>query len=236
MKNEIYIENMRELKKRLHYIYYNKFCLYICIISLFLALTQLYNFIHFDDVTYIVRGTGLFLIPIACFFFYEKGMLIYGCVMATCFLYLTDFNNYTSLWFILTCNKAAKSKKDSLIVYVWYSLNSLIYFTFCQSSVTQAFFHLGFAAFMTILNYHCNGSHTTHKKHLSLTPDEFKILWQITAEGKQQKEITLFSQTTITQKIRDAQNRNNLPSKTALFVYFVLDNDLDITTLIQSKD
>ena len=221
---------------RLKYIYYNRFCFYICIISVFLSLTQFYNYSYFEELFYLYRGIALALIPVSCFFFYEKGMLVYGSLMATFFLYLTDFNNYTSLWFILACNHAAPNKKYSLYVYIWYSINSLIYFTFWQSSVTQAFFHLGFAAFMTILNYHCNGSHTTHKKHLSLTPDEFKILWQITAEGKQQKEITLFSQTTITQKIRDAQNRNNLPSKTALFVYFVLDNDLDITTLIQSKD
>lgn len=211
---------------RISYIYSNKFTFLSCIFSVLIAATQFYNWIVFDDLFSLIRGVGLILIPIVTFLFYEKGLLIYSSIMATVFLYLTDYNNYTSIWYISACLQASKSNKKTGLIYIWYSLNVLIGLIVMNETIQAAFIHLIFSAYMCVINLHCNApSKQKADTKLILTPDEEKILYMMVYQGKQQKEITMFSQTTITKKLDQARTRNNIKSTSLLLVRYGIDTE-----------
>ena len=179
-------------------------------LSLILLLHLLLIGLHVDenyvgDIEYYwyLRAGGCGLIALGIFFFGRKGLawalMIYACVL----VYINNFYNYATIFFILVAMGAdPKLKKVAPYIYI---TNVFIAFTMKRLGITPFSIHLVYCVmFYTKIGY----VFAIHKPEtLNLTQDEKNILEEL-AKGKMQKEIDLFSQQTISAKIKNARERN----------------------------
>ena len=125
--------------------------------------------------------------------------MIYACVL----VYINNFYNYATIFFMLVAIGAdPKLKKVAPLVYL---LNVFIAYTMKRLGITPFSIHLVYCLmFFTKIGY----IFTVNKpSKLNLTDDERKIL-DLKLQGKMQKEIGLYSQQTISAKIKNARERN----------------------------
>ncbi len=125
--------------------------------------------------------------------------MIYACVL----IYINNFYNYATIFFVLVAMGAdPKLKKVAPLVYL---LNVFIAYTMKRLGITPFSIHLVYCLmFYTKIGY----VFAIHKPEvLNLTQDEKNILEEL-AKGKLQKEINLYSQQTISGKLKNARERN----------------------------
>lgn len=170
---------------------------------LLIALHVYENYVGNIEYHWYLRAGGCGLISFCIFFFGRKGLawalMIYACVL----VYINNFYNYATIFFMLVAIGAdPKLKKVAPLVYL---LNVFIAFTMKRFGITPFSIHLVYCLmFYTKIGY----VFAIHKPEtLNLTQDEKNILEEL-AKGKMQKEIDLFSQQTISAKIKNARERN----------------------------
>ena len=176
----------------------------IFFLHLLLIVLHVYeNYVGEIEYHWYLRAGGCGLISFCIFFFGRKGLawalMIYACVL----VYINNFYNYATIFFLLVAIGAdPKLKKVAPLVYL---LNVFIAFTMKRLGITPFSIHLVYCLmFYTKIGY----VFAIHKPEiLNLTQDEKNILEEL-AKGKMQKEINLFSQQTISAKIKNARERN----------------------------
>lgn len=173
------------------------------------------NYVGDIEYHWYLRAGGCGLISFCIFFFGRKGLawalMIYACVL----VYINNFYNYATIFFMLVAIGAdPKLKKVAPLVYL---LNVFIAFTIKRFGITPFSIHLVYCLmFYTKIGY----VFAIHKPEtLNLTQDEKNILEEL-AKGKMQKEIDLFSQQTISGKLKNARERNLLETTADLIIKY----------------
>lgn len=182
---------------------------------LLIALHVYEDYVGNIEYHWYLRAGGCGLISFCIFFFGRKGLawalMIYACVL----VYINNFYNYATIFFMLVAIGAdPKLKKVAPLVYL---LNVFIAFTMKRFGITPFSIHLVYCVmFYTKIGY----VFAIHKPEtLNLTQDEKNILEEL-AKGKMQKEIDLFSQQTISGKLKNARERNLLETTADLIIKY----------------
>lgn len=182
---------------------------------LLIALHVYENYVGNIEYHWYLRAGGCGLISFCIFFFGRKGLawalMIYACVL----IYINNFYNYATIFFMLVAIGAdPKLKKVAPFIYI---TNVFIAFTLKRLGITPFSIHLVYCVmFYTKIGY----VFAIHKPEtLNLTQDEKKILEEL-AKGKMQKEIDLYSQQTISGKLKNARERNLLETTADLVQKF----------------
>ena len=195
---------MSWLKSRIELLKNDKELAKIFFLHLLLIALHIYeNYVGDVEYYWYFRAGGCGLISLFIFIFGRKG-LSYALVVFSCSLvYVNNFYNYATIFFMLIAIGAnPKIKKVAPWIYF---VNMVISYTLKRLGIVPFLIHSVYCVmFYTKMNY----VFAIHKpEKLSLTDDERKILKEL-ADGKLQKEIELFSQQTISQKLKNARERN----------------------------
>lgn len=198
----------------------DKFYFYSCII--FLLLGSLHIAYYFQDTTIrqpVVRCVFCYVIALVVFLFSRKGFAIVLLLFAFTLMYWNTFYNYTSFLFLILSVHLYPELKQKVIPV--YALNGFIAFAVKGYAV----YAVGIHALYCVFFYLCV-KYTIQPKlppKLILEKDERNILAEL-AKGKLQKEIELFSQNTITAKLRKARERNLCNTTQELLHRFIAEN------------
>ena len=192
------------LRNRIELLKNDKQLLLIMVLHIVLIGLHVYEW-QVGDIEYYwyLRAGGCGLIALGIFFFGRKGLAWCLVIFACTLVYINNFYNYATIFFMLVAMGAdPKLKKIAPFIYL---VNVFVAYTMKRLGITPFMIHLLYCVmFYTKINY----VFAVHKpSRLNLTDDERKILDELLA-GKMQKEITLFSPQTITAKIKSARERN----------------------------
>jgi hypothetical protein len=195
---------MSWLKSRIELLRNDKDLLKIFLLHLLLIALHIYeNYVGDVEYYWYLRAGGCGLISLFIFMFGRKG-LSYALVVFSCSLvYVNNFYNYATIFFMLIAIGAnPKIKKVAPWIYF---VNMVISYTLKRLGIVPFLIHSVYCVmFYTKINY----VFAIHKpEKLSLTDDERKIL-DLKLQGFQQKEIDIFSQQTISAKMKSARERN----------------------------
>lgn len=168
-----------------------------------------------------LRAGGCGIISLFIFLFGRKG-LSYGLLIYSCSLvYVNMFYNYATIFFMLIAIGAnPKLKKFAPWIYL---INVVISFSIKRLDIVAFLIHIVYVFMFQIKMNYVFAINKPEK--LNLTKDEIDILKEL-AKGKLQKEISLFSEQTITHKIKSARERNMCSSTGELVEKFKQENGL----------
>ena len=213
---------IEKLKQKYELLKNDRILSMIFLLHLILAMCHLYHsFISPTRYHIYLRAGGCLLIAVLIFIFGRKG-LSYGMTMYACALiYVNTFFNYGSIFFILVAIGAnPKTKKQIMLLYL---VNMVVSFSMQKLLVFSAAIHIVYIILFALCIRYVFKVNTPDK--LNLTEDEKAILGEL-AKDKLQKEIDLFSQQTISQKLKNARERNMCDSTAELVSKFKDENNL----------
>lgn len=195
---------INKLKQRCLLLKNDRLLLMILLLHLVLAVCHIYHsFISPTHYHIYLRFGGCLLIAALIFLFGRKG-LSYGLLVYACSLiYVNTFYNYGSIFFILVAIGA--NPKIKIPAVILYAINVAVSFSLQKLLVFSATIHIVYFILFALCIMYVFSVHVPEK--LNLTEDEKSILKEM-ADGKKQKEIDLFSQPTITTKLKNARERN----------------------------
>ena len=150
-----------------------------------------------------LRAGGCGVIALFIFLFGRKGLAWSLVIFACALVYINNFYNYASIFFMLVAMGAdPKLRKVAPWIYL---VNVFVAYTMKRLGITPFMIHLIYCVmFYTKMNY----VFAIHKpEKLNLTDSERQIL-DLKLQGKMQKEIDLYSPQTITAKMKSARERN----------------------------
>ena len=192
------------LRNRIELLKNDKELAVILLLHLLLIVLHVYeNYVGNIEYHWYLRAGGCGLISLGIFFFGRKGLayslLVYSCTL----VYINNFYNYATIFFMLIAIGAnPKMKKFAPVVYL---VNVVISYTLKRLGIIPFLIHVVYV-FMFYIKIRYVFSVNKPQK-LNLTDDEKKILDELAA-GKMQKQISLFSEPTISHKIKNARERN----------------------------
>ena len=200
------------IKSRIELLYNDKELFKIFLLHLLLIALHVYeNYVGNIEYHWYLRAGGCGLIALCIFLFGRKG-LSYALVIFSCTLvYINNFYNYATIFFMLIAIGAnPKIKKVAPWVYL---ANVVVSFTLKRLGIIPFLIHTVY-----IVMFHIKMSYVfsvNKPTTLNLTETEKQILAEL-AKGKLQKEIGLYSQQTISHKIKSARERNMCDSTAEL--------------------
>ena len=150
-----------------------------------------------------LRAGGCGVIALFIFLFGRKGLAWSLVIFACTLVYINNFYNYATIFFMLVAMGAdPKLRKIAPWIYL---VNVFVAYTMKRLGITPFMIHMIYCVmFYTKMNY----VFAIHKpEKLNLTDSERQIL-DLKLQGKQQKEIDLYSQQTISAKMKSARERN----------------------------
>ena len=196
-----------------------KLALILLLHLLLIALHIYENYVGSIEYHWYLRAGGCAVISLSIFFFGRKG-LAYGLMIFSCALvYINNFYNYATIFFMLI---AIGANPKIRIVAPWiYLINVFIAFSLKRFGITPFIIHIIYCVLFYIKMNYVFEIHKPDK--LNLTEDEKAILFEL-AKNKLQKEIDLFSQHTISQKLKNARERNMIETTSELVEKFKKSN------------
>lgn len=205
-----------KLKQKIELLKNDKELLKILLFHLLLIVLHFYEY-RTSEIEYhwYLRAGGCGLISILIFFVGRIG-LSYGLLIFSCALvYVNNFYNYATIFFMLIAIGA--NPKIKKIAPWFYITNVIISFSMKNLNIIAFLIHIVYIyMFYTKISY----VFAVNKPQvLNLTEDERKILEEL-AKGKMQKEIDLFSQQTISLKLKHARERNMIDTTNELIMKF----------------
>lgn len=208
-----------KLRQRIELLKNDKKLALIFLLHLFLIGLHVYeNYVGLLEYHWYLRAGGCAVISLCIFLFGRKG-LSYGLMIFACALvYINNFYNYATIFFMLIAIGAnPKIRKIAPWVYL---VNVFIAYSQKKLGITPFLIHVIYCVMFHIKMDYVFETHRPDK--LNLTEDEKKILDEL-ASGKLQKEIDLFSQPTITQKLKNARERNLCETTADLLAKYMKD-------------
>lgn len=194
----------------------------LCLLHILLIALHFYEHKTTDiEYYWYLRAGGCLIISTFIFFAGRKG-LSYGLLIFACSLvYVNNFYNYATIFFMLIAVGAnPKLRKVAPWIYL---VNVVISFNLKRLDIVAFLIHIDYVyIFRITINYVFA---VNKPKKLNLTKDEIDILKEL-AKGKLQKEIDLFSEQTITHKLKNARERNMCNSTGELVEKFKQENGL----------
>ena len=198
---------MNYLKKRLQIVLDDSYLTITCIISFICIGLHLYQFIdsnyRIEPLCHLIFSIGFS--PVI-FIFGRKGSYWYWWLWANLLAVNTEFQNYTA--FVIICIFIALNSKMKIPSLVLYACEIVFVATVRHKTPVHIAIHVAnciciYYAIKYLLKP------TVLRNKLDLTSDEIYILEEL-LNGKQQKEIDLFSQNTVTNKLKQAKERNGI--------------------------
>lgn len=204
------------LKSRIELLRQDKKLALILLLHVILIALHVYEW-QVGDIEYYwyLRAGGCGLIALGIFFFGRKGLAWSLMIFACTLVYINNFYNYATIFFMLVAMGAdPKLRKVAPWIYL---VNVFVAYTMKRLGITPFMIHLIYCVmFYTKMGY----VFAIHKPEtLNLTEDERKILEEL-AKGKLQKEIDLYSQQTISAKLKHARERNMMDTTADLVIKF----------------
>lgn len=200
------------LKSRVVLLKNDKDLLKIFLLHLLLIVLHYYEYTtsHIEYFWYL-RAGGCAVIALCIFLFGRKG-LSYGLLLFSCTLvYVNKFYNYATIFFMLVA-VGANPKINKVAPFI-YLANIVISFRLQLLDIIAFLIHIVYIyMFQTKMGYVFA---INKPKVLNLTDDEKAIIEEL-VKGKIQKQIDLFSQPTITAKLKHARERNMCDSTAEL--------------------
>lgn len=195
---------MKYLRNRIELLKNDKQLALIMLLHIVLIGLHVYEW-KVGDIEYYwyLRAGGCGLIALGIFFFGRKGLAWSLMIFACTLVYINNFYNYATIFFMLVAMGAdPKLKKVAPFIYL---VNVFVAYTMKRLGITPFAIHLIYCVmFYTKITY----VFAIHKpEKLNLTDSERQIL-DLKLQGKQQKEIDLYSQQTISAKMKSARERN----------------------------
>lgn len=207
-----------KLKQRCDLLKNDKSLLMIFFLHLLLIVLHVYeNYVGSIEYYWYLRAGGCSLISFCIFFFGRKGLsfalLVFSCVL----VYINNFYNYATIFFMLIAVGAnPKLRKVAPWIYL---VNVIVSFTLKRLGIIPFVIHV---VYMFMFQIKVNYVFSVNKPEtLNLTDDEKLILDEL-LDGKMQKEINLYSQQTITAKIKSARERNLCETTAELMSMYAL--------------
>lgn len=192
------------LKSRIELLRNDKDLALIMLLHIVLIGLHVYeNYVGSIEYHWHLRAGGCGLIALCIFFFGRKGLSFALVVFSCALVYINNFYNYATIFFMLVAMGAnPKIKKVAPWIYL---LNVFVSFSMRRLGITPFIIHIVYCVmFYTKVNY----VFAVHKpEKLNLTDAERQIM-DLKLQGKQQKEIDLYSQQTISAKMKSARERN----------------------------
>lgn len=167
-----------------------------------------------------LRAGGCGVIALFIFLFGRKGLAWSLMIFACTLVYINNFYNYATIFFMLVAIGAdPKLKKVAPWIYL---VNVFIAYTMKRLGITPFMIHLIYCVmFYTKMNY----VFAIHKpEKLNLTDSKRQIL-DLKLQGKMQKEIDLYSPQTITAKMKSARERNLCETTDELMAKFAKEKE-----------
>ena len=204
------------LKQRYQLLKHDRILAMILLLHLMLALCHIYHsFLSPTHYHIYLRAGGCLTVALLIFLFGRKGLSVGMMLYACSLIYVNTFYNYGSIFFILVAAGAnPKIEKPATVLYL---INMVISFSLQKLLVFSAAIHVVYIVLFTLCIRYVFKVNTPDK--LNLTADEENILSEM-AKGKRQKEVDLFSQPTITMKLKHARERNMCESTGELLSKF----------------
>lgn len=215
---------MKWLKNRIELLKNDKELAMIFFLHLLLIALHVYeNYVGSIEYHWYLRAGGCGLIASGIFFLGRKG-LAYGLLVYSCALvYINNFYNYGTIFFMLIALGAdPKMKKVAPWIYL---VNVVISYTMKRLGIIPFLIHVTYVFMFYIKIKYIFAVNKPEK--LNLTDDERKILDELLA-GKMQKEIDLYSPQTITQKIKNARERNMCDTTAELLSIYTTESGVKI--------
>ncbi len=167
-----------------------------------------------------LRAGGCGLIALGIFFFGRKGLAWSLMIFACALVYINNFYNYGTVFFMLVAIGAdPKSKKVAPWIYL---VNIFVAYTLKRLGITPFAIHLIYCVMFYIKTNYVFAIHKPEK--LNLTDSERQIL-DLKLQGKMQKEIDLYSPQTITAKMKSARERNLCETTEELMAKYAKDKE-----------
>ena len=192
------------LKSRIELLRNDKDLALIMLLHIVLIGLHVYeNYVGNIEYHWHLRAGGCGLIALCIFLFGRKGLSFALVVFSCALVYINNFYNYATIFFMLVAMGAnPKIKKVAPWIYLF---NVFISFSMKRLGITPFLIHIVYCVvFYTKVNY----VFAVHKpEKLNLTDAERQIM-DLKLQGKQQKEIDLYSQQTISAKMKSARERN----------------------------
>lgn len=203
---------MKWLKNRIELLKNDKELAKIFLLHLLLIALHIYeDYVGTIEYHWYLRAGGCAVISLMIFIFGRKGLgyghLIFACTL----IYINNFYNYATIFFVLLAIGANPRLKN--IASLIYLVNVIISFTLKRLGIVPFLIHVVYCQLLDTDIKYVFKIHIPDK--LNLTDDERKILDELLS-GKMQKEIELFSQQTITAKIKNARERNLIETTSEL--------------------
>ena len=195
---------MKWLKLRINLFRTDKKLGLILLLHLLLIGLHVYeNYVGDNEYFWYLRAGGCALISLGIFFFGRKGLAWGLMIFSCCLVYVNNFYNYATIFFVLIAIGADPRLKK---VAPWiYLINVFAAFTLKRYGITPFVIHTVYCVMFYVKTGYIFSVNNPDK--LNLTDDERKIM-DLKLEGKMQKEIDLFSPQTITAKMKSARERN----------------------------
>lgn len=210
------------LRNRIELLNNDKQLLLIMVLHIVLIGLHVYeNYVGSIEYYWYLRAGGCGLIALGIFFFGRKGLAFALMIFSCALVYINNFYNYATIFFMLIAIGAnPKLRKVAPIIYV---VNVFIAYTMKRLGITPFAIHLVYCVmFYTKISY----VFAVHKpEKLNLTDSERRIL-DLKLQGKQQKEIDLYSQQTISAKIKSARERNLCETTEELMAKYAKEKEL----------
>lgn len=215
---------MKWLRNRIELLKNDTELLKICLLHLLLIALHVYeNIIGNIEYHWYLRAGGCGLIALGIFCFGRKG-LAYGLLAYSCVLvYINSFYNYATIFFMLIAI-GAHPKLRKVAPWVYF-VNVVISYTLKRLGIIPFLIHITYIAMFSIKTKYIFAVNKPSK--LNLTDDERLILNEL-LEGKMQKEIELYSQQTITAKIKNARERNMCDTTSTLLAKYAMEQGKEV--------
>ena len=208
---------MSYFSKRLQIIKNDSYLVLTLHISLICICLHLYQFIDSEyQIEPLIRLIFSCGFPFVIFFSGRIGTYWYWWSYSNFLALQTTFQNYTAFIIVVIFGMLIpKMKKASLVVY---ALEIVAVATMRNKTPVHFCIHLNNCiCIYYALNYLLKP--TVSKRGLDLTHDEILILDEL-LKGKQQKEITFFSENTVSAKLKKARERNDIGSTDELLIRY----------------
>ena len=205
-----------KLKQRVELLKNDRQLLKIFFLHILLIGLHVYeNYVGYIEYHWYLRAGGCGVIALCIFLFGRKG-LSYGLMIYSCALvYINNFYNYATIFFMLIAI-GANPKLEKVAPWI-YLANVFIAYSLKRLGITPFLIHIVYCTMFSIKVRYIFVVNTPDI--LNLTDDEKLILDEL-VKGKLQKEIDLFSQQTISQKLKYARERNMIETTADLIAKY----------------
>lgn len=190
--------------------------LLISVLTFCLAIFHSCQFVSSDyNLNCLLRICIYFAGSVCIVFLGRQALFVVLIVTSLVASYFNFFDNFNSFFVVLlSCRLYRKTEKWVLFLYVINELSALLV---QDKEITHLLIHFATCAFFYVVYFYVND------KKLNLTEDEIKILEEL-KEKKMLKCCDSFSKNILTQKLKQARERNGIDTNAELLARYNIQN------------